>query len=102
MYYSYLFPFLACTNSQYLIGKGVAHDEGWVSHGTAQVDQSALGQDDDVMAVLQTIAIHLRRRITAAVTVQIQDRLTDVGQHKNTEDNRCQTMNISLGQLKVV
>lgn len=44
----------------YLIGEGVAHDEGRVSHGTAQVDQSALGQDNDVVPVLQTIAIDLR------------------------------------------
>lgn len=27
---------------QHLVGEGVAHDEAWVTHGTAQVDQSAL------------------------------------------------------------
>lgn len=48
-------------HSQYLIGEGVAHDEGWMPHGTAQVDQSALGQNDDVTTVFQKIAINLRR-----------------------------------------
>lgn len=33
-----------------------------MAHGTAQVDQSALGQDDDVAVVFQQVAIHLRRR----------------------------------------
>lgn len=58
-----LFPFSGShTLTQYLIGEGVAHYEGWVSHGTAQVDQSALSQDNDVIPVLQTIAIDLKRR----------------------------------------
>lgn len=47
---------------QHLIGEGVAHDEGRMAHGAAQVDQSALGQDDDVTAVFQKEAIDLRRR----------------------------------------
>lgn len=44
---------------QHLIGEGVAHDEAGVAHGTAQVNQSALSQDDDVVAVLEAIAVHL-------------------------------------------
>lgn len=47
---------------QHLIGEGVAHDEGRMAHGAAQVDQTALGQDDDVTAVFQEEAIDLRRR----------------------------------------
>lgn len=45
----------------YLVGEGVAHDEGRVSHGAAQVDQAALGQDDDVAAVFQEVAVDLGR-----------------------------------------
>lgn len=44
----------------YLVGEGVAHDEGGVSHGTAQIHQTTLGQNDDVPAVLQTVTVHLR------------------------------------------
>lgn len=47
--------------SPYLIGEGVAHDKRRVSHGAAEVDQSALGQNDDVTAVLQEIAVNLDR-----------------------------------------
>lgn len=52
------------SSSRHLIGEGVAHDEGRVSHGAAQVDQSALGQNDDVTTVFQEVAIDLRRRRT--------------------------------------
>lgn len=48
--------------SRHLIGEGVAHDEGRVSHRAAQVDQPALGQDDDVVAVFQQEAVDLRQR----------------------------------------
>lgn len=51
----------------YLIGEGVAHDERRMSHGTAQVDQTALGQDDDVPSVLQQVAVHLSRGRSSAV-----------------------------------
>lgn len=44
---------------QDLVGEGVAHDKAGVAHGTAQVDQAALGQQDDVAAVAQGVAIHL-------------------------------------------
>lgn len=47
--------------SPYLIGEGVAHDERRVSHGAAQVDQAALGQDNDVTAVFQKVAVNLSR-----------------------------------------
>ena len=43
----------------YLVGEGVAHHEGGVAHGAAQVDQPALGQDDDVAPALHPVAVHL-------------------------------------------
>lgn len=57
-----LFSGSAHRKSQHLVGEGVAHDEGWMSHGTSQVDQSAFSQDDDVVAVFQQEAVDLRRR----------------------------------------
>lgn len=55
-----LFSVSAHRKSQHLVGEGVAHDEGWMSHGTSQVDQSAFSQDDDVVAVFQQEAVDLR------------------------------------------
>ncbi len=45
---------------QDLVGEGAGHDEGRVAHGAAQVDEPALGQEDDVLAVLQGVPVHLR------------------------------------------
>ena len=44
---------------QDLVGEGVAHDEAGMTHGTAQVHQTALCQHDDVAAALHTVTIHL-------------------------------------------
>ena len=45
---------------QHLVGEGVAHHEAGVAHGAAQVDQPALGQNDDAAPVLQQVAVHLQ------------------------------------------
>lgn len=57
-----LFSASARRKSLHLVGEGVAHDEGWMSHGTSQVHQSAFSQDDDVVAIFQQEAVDLRRR----------------------------------------
>lgn len=71
-----------------------------MSHGAAQVDQPALSQDDDVITVLQEEAINLRRRrkMTAAVTVQRQNRQTE---RKRKQKNRYQTFQPSYLRLDV-
>ena len=69
---TFIWKSLFVLSSQHLIGEGVAHDEGWMSHGAAQVDQPALSQDDDVITVLQEEAINLRRK--RRMTVQRQNR----------------------------
>jgi hypothetical protein len=38
-----------------LVGEGVGHDEGGVTHGTAQVHQPPLRQQDDVTPVSQRV-----------------------------------------------
>lgn len=69
-----------------------------MSHGAAQVDQPALSQDDDVITVLQEEAINLRRKMTAAVTVQRQNRQTEI---KEKTKNRYQTFQPSYLRLDV-
>merc|ERR1719334_1290224 len=43
-----------------LVGEAVAHDEAGVAHGAAQVDETALGQQDDVAPAGQQVPVHLR------------------------------------------
>ena len=42
-----------------LVGEGGRHDEAGVAHGAAKVDKTALGQQDDVLAVLQGEPVNL-------------------------------------------
>jgi len=44
---------------QDLVGEGVAHDEGRMSHGASEVDETALGEEDDMLAVLEGVAVDL-------------------------------------------
>lgn len=37
---------------QHLVGERVAHDKTGMTHGTSQVHQSALGQDNEVTSIL--------------------------------------------------
>lgn len=62
--------------ARYLIGEGVAHDERRVPHGAAQVDQSALGQDNDVTTVFQKVAVNLSRG-----RLQLRRRSQPLGQN---------------------
>ena len=58
-----------------LVGEGGGHDEAGVSHGAAEVDKTALGEEDDVLAVLQGEPVHLRLdvRLRPAVLLQPLD-----------------------------
>ena len=42
-----------------LVGEGGRHDEAGVAHGTAKVDEATLGQQDDVLPVLQGETVNL-------------------------------------------
>jgi hypothetical protein len=42
-----------------LVGEGAGHDEGGVAGGTAKVDETALGEEDDVAAVLHEETVNL-------------------------------------------
>ena len=45
-----------------LVGEGGRHDEAGVAHGAAKVDETTLGQQDDVLAVLQGEPVNLDQR----------------------------------------
>ena len=44
---------------QDLIGEGVAHHERGMSHGATEIDETALGEEDDVFAVFERVTVHL-------------------------------------------
>merc|ERR1719209_788752 len=44
---------------QDLVGKRVAHDEGGMTHSAAEIDETALGEQNDVFAVFEGVAIDL-------------------------------------------
>jgi hypothetical protein len=45
--------------SEDLVGEGAGHDERRVTGGTSEVDETALGQQDDVITILHGVAINL-------------------------------------------
>ena len=42
-----------------LVSERVAHHEAWVTHGTAQVHQTSLCQQDNVAAIFHRVPVHL-------------------------------------------
>jgi hypothetical protein len=44
---------------QDLVGEGAGHDKGRVAGGAAQVDQTTLGEQDDVAAIGHQITVNL-------------------------------------------
>ena len=55
-----------------LVGKGAGHDEGGVSGSTSQVDETALGEEDDVAAVLHEESVDLGLDVLNAGRVLLQ------------------------------
>ena len=45
--------------SKHLVGERAGHDKGGVASGTSQVDEAALGEEDDVAAALHGVAVDL-------------------------------------------
>ena len=43
----------------YLVGEGAGHDKGGVASRTAQIEQAALGQHDDAVAIGEDEAVAL-------------------------------------------
>ena len=46
---------------EHLVGEGVGHDEAGMSHGTSEVDETSLGEEDQVTAVLHCVTVNLEK-----------------------------------------
>ena len=57
---------------QHLVGEGAGHDEAGVAHGTAEIDQTALSQEDDVLAVRESEPVHLGLDVGLQLGVLLQ------------------------------
>lgn len=55
-----------------LVGEGAGHDERGVAGGTSQVDETALGKEDDVAAALHEEAVNLGLDVLDAGSVGLQ------------------------------
>ena len=54
-----------------LVGEGGRHDEAGVAHRAAKVDKTALGEQDDVLPVLQGETVNLDTEIISFVRLRI-------------------------------
>lgn len=59
---------------EHLVRERVRHDEAGVAHGAAEVDQPPFGQQEDVAAVLQREAVHLRLDVHLQLGVLLEPR----------------------------
>ena len=57
---------------QHLVGKGAGHDEAGVTHSTAEIDQTTLSQEDDVLAVGEGEPVHLGLDVSLKLSVLLQ------------------------------
>ena len=57
---------------QHLVGEGAGHDEAGMTHGTAEIDQTALSKEDDVLAVLESEPVHLGLDVGLQLGVLLQ------------------------------
>jgi len=57
---------------QHLVGEGAGHDEAGVTHGTAEINQTTLSEEDDVLAVLESEPVHLRLDVGLQLGILLQ------------------------------
>lgn len=73
--------------SKDLVGEGAGHDEGRVTGGTAEVDQTALGEQNDVLAV-QEVAVNLGLDVLDGLSVGLEPGNVDLNvEVANVADN---------------
>ena len=73
-----------------LVGEGGGHYEARVSHGAAEVDKTALGEQDDVLAVLQGEPVHLGLDVRLRPAVLLQP--LDLGRNVQIKDSALKTI----------
>lgn len=57
---------------QHLVGEGAGHDKGRMSHGAAEVHQPPLSQQDQVVPILQGVAVDLRLDVSLLHGIVVQ------------------------------
>merc|ERR1719239_1633536 len=57
---------------EHLVGEGGGHDEAGVAHSATQVDQAALSQQDQVLAILESVPVHLGLDVGLLLAVLLQ------------------------------
>jgi hypothetical protein len=73
--------------SKDLVGEGAGHDEGRVTGGTAEVDQTALSEQNDVLAV-QEVAVNLGLDVLDGLSVGLEPGNVDLNiEVTNVADN---------------
>lgn len=89
-----------------LVGEGAGHDEGRVAGGTAKVDQTTLGKEDDVAAVGHQVAVNLGLNVLDGLGVGLEPgnvnlnvEVTNVcvDQYKATETRGNQSLTANNG-----
>merc|ERR1719347_1886350 len=55
-----------------LVGEGVGHDEGGMTHGTPKIDKPSLGQQDNVLPVLEGVSVNLGLNVGLQLAVLLQ------------------------------
>lgn len=74
--------------SKDLVGEGAAHDERRVASGATQVDETALGEQDDVTAVGEGVAVNGRLDLVVVSSVLLEPSNVDLDvEVTNVADN---------------
>lgn len=60
-----------------LVGERAGHDEGGVAGGASQVDETALGEEDDVAAALHEVTVNLGLDVADGSSVLLEPRNVD-------------------------
>jgi hypothetical protein len=60
--------------SKHLVGEAARHDEGAVASGTSKVDETSLGEEDDMTARLHQVTVNLRLDVLVASSVGLDPR----------------------------
>merc|ERR1719394_1942590 len=55
-----------------LVTEGVGHDEAWMSHGASKVNKTTLGQQNNVLSVLEGVSVDLGLDVSLELAVLLE------------------------------
>ena len=61
-----------------LVGEGTRHDEGWVSGGASEVDETTFGEEDNMLAGWHGEPVHLGFYVDAGLSILLQPSHVDL------------------------